>query len=156
MISRALPWLLCVTLAGSMSACTKEGESSQAPTSCPAPEEAHGQAVEKLVAAFNAHDIHSLLLQVHPEIEWIQVSGTGLSIETKGARDLGIAMGAYFAECPSCQSQLEAVCGMGPRVVTYEAATFKREGVPLSQRAIAVYEFEGGKVRRVYYFPADT
>lgn len=146
-------------------------DSTEAPGSAEAPDgaEAPGSAeapyctehtpnvatVEALMAGFNDHDTGAIAELVHAQVEWLSVLGQQVAFEANGVDELVGGLGDYFAACPTCRSALVSVCAMGSRVVTYEAASWEHEGETRTQGSVAVYEFEDGAVRRVYYFPAD-
>lgn len=122
---------------------------------CTPADPAQLQTLNALTEAFNAQNLHELLLNVHPEVEWFNIKDGVMTREVQGARELGVMLGGYFSDCPTCRSKLEATCTMGSRVVIYEAASWEKGGQPATARSIAVYEFDAAKVRRVYYFETD-
>ena len=65
------------------------------------------------------------------------------------------AMDAYFKSCPTCQSQLADVIASRDRVSAIEVASWRGKDGSKTQSGIAVYEFFGDLIRRVYYFPAE-
>ncbi|MDN7129665.1 nuclear transport factor 2 family protein [Pseudidiomarina sp. 1APR75-15] len=115
--------------------------------------------VHSFMAAFNAHDSERMAEHVTDNVEWLSVNGTKIVVETRGKANLISAMDAYFKSCSSCQSELLEVMVSGSRVSTVERATWQSETEQAvqnrEQRSIAVYEFAGDLIQRVYYFPAD-
>jgi ketosteroid isomerase-like protein len=111
--------------------------------------------VRKFVAAFNKRDIEAMLSLAHIDIEWLSIDGTRISIETQGRNALGDSMRKYFASCPSCRSRLTEVRSSAQRVSAVEVASWRGKAGTRSQRSLSVYEFEQGRIRRVYYFPAE-
>ncbi len=112
--------------------------------------------VRAFVAAFNAQSVAALLSHVTDDVEWLNVNGSSIAVETSGREALGRSMTDYFAGCPSCRSELETFSRAGSRVTTLERAMWESKSGPKSQRSLAVYEFQGDRIRRVYYFPAEN
>jgi hypothetical protein len=111
--------------------------------------------VRAFVAAFNARDIDAMLALADDNIQWLSVNGPKVTIETEGKLALGQSMGRYFKSCPSCKSSLEWVQIAGSRVTAMERATWSSKSGAKSQSGLSVYEFNGDKILRVYYFPAE-
>ena len=65
------------------------------------------------------------------------------------------AMDGYFAACASCRSELLDAQAYGSRVSVIEQASWRVNDEERSQSSIAVYEFTGDLIARVYYFPAE-
>ena len=112
-------------------------------------------AVHAFVDAFNERDLERLLGAVHDDIEWLSVDGTDIAAEAGGRDALAGSLRGYFEACSSCRSDIEWAKPAGSRVAALERASWEREGSRISQVSLAVYEFEGDLIRRVYYFPAD-
>ncbi|MDQ3068281.1 MAG: nuclear transport factor 2 family protein [Acidobacteriota bacterium] len=107
------------------------------------------------VAAFNARDIEAMLALADDAIEWISVDGAKLSTETAGKAALRSSMTTYFKSCPTCRSSVEIGTVSADRVTALETAMWTAAGVERAQRGVSVYEFAGGRIRRVYYFPVE-
>ncbi len=116
---------------------------------------AHEAQVRDFIAAFNAHDPEAMMALVTDDIEWLSVSGTAIATDALGKDTLRRQMTDYFAGCPTCRSRLSEVVASSQRVVTVEVASWQGKAGPREQRGVAVYEFADGKIRRVYYFPAE-
>jgi len=112
-------------------------------------------AVEALTAAFNDHDVDAMLALVSDEVEWLSVNGATVGVEAAGKQTLSEGMAGYFDSCPSCRSALEQLMPAGSRVCAFERASWESADGPDSQHSLAVYELQDGRVRRVYYFPAE-
>lgn len=115
----------------------------------------HLHTVEKYIAAFNAHDTCVMAGLVTDDVDWINIAGDKVVIETRGKSELVASMNAYFKSCPTCQSALSGSISTPERVSTIEVASWQEKGTPRSQRSVSVYEFSEGLIRRVYYFPAE-
>ena len=112
--------------------------------------------VREFVEAFNARKIDLMIEMTAEKIQWMIIDGAKVTIETDGRAALRASMERYFRSCPSCKSSLEWVQTAGSRVTAMERATWSgKEGVK-SQRSLSVYEFQDGKILRVYYFPAEA
>jgi hypothetical protein len=116
-----------------------------------------GEVVDRFVSAFNGRDFRALLTLAHPDIEWLSVSASGVSTETRGRTELQASLSAYFDSCPSCRSEVEVGTVTGPYVAAVETAQWTSAGGDLrSQTSLCVYEILDGRVRRVWYYPAVT
>ena len=113
------------------------------------------QQVRDFVAAFNARDIDKMLDSVDDKIQWLNIDGAKITIETDGKASLRASMTSYFQSCPSCHSTLEWVQSAGSRVTAMERASWTGKNGPLSQASLSVYEFGDKGIVRVYYFPAE-
>lgn len=111
--------------------------------------------VRAFVAAFNARDTDAMLALVDENIQWLNVDGPKVTIETEGKVALGQSMARYFKSCPSCKSSLVWVQIAGSRITAMERATWSAKSGAKSQSGLSVYEFNGDKILRVYYFPAE-
>jgi len=65
------------------------------------------------------------------------------------------AMNGYFQSCPTCRSNLTALIASRDRVSAVEVANWQGKDGPKMQSGMAVYEFSGGLIKRVYYFPVE-
>jgi hypothetical protein len=116
----------------------------------------HEKQVRDFVAAFNARDLSKMLELTDDNIQWLSISGAKISIETEGKTALKASMEKYFSECPTCKSSLESVQVAGSRITAMEIARWTSKSGPKEQKSLSVYEFQGGKIIRVYYFPAEV
>lgn len=112
--------------------------------------------VRQFVEAFNAHDTKRMLEMVDKNIQWVSVDGANAPIETEGRTALKKSMDSYFNRCTSCKSTLEWLQSSGSNVTTLERAEWVGKNGPKSQKGLAVYEFRGNKILRVYYFPVEV
>ena len=117
--------------------------------------EANEQRVRDYVAAFNRHDLDTMLSMVTEEIQWLSAAGDKITVETQGKAKLRESMEAYFKSTPSVKSELEWVKATASRVAALERAAWQGKSGPRSQASLSVYEFDGKLISRVYYFPAE-
>ena len=115
----------------------------------------HLRTVEQFVAAFNAQDSGAMAALVTDDIEWVSIAGSEVAIETSGKKQLVSSMDVYFKSCPTCRSSLSGFIASAERVSAMEVASWQGKTGPKSQSSFSVYEFSGGLIRRVYYFPAE-
>ena len=115
----------------------------------------HAQTVRSFIAAFNAHDSSAMSQFVADDVQWLSVSGDSISVETNGKAALVSAMNGYFKSCPTCRSNLTALIASRDRVSAVEVANWQGKDGPKMQSGMAVYEFSGGLIKRVYYFPVE-
>jgi hypothetical protein len=111
--------------------------------------------VECYIAAYNRHDVDAMVELVHPEVEWLSVTGATISVEAHGAAALHAALRRYFASLPSARAAIEAMMPAGAYVSVYERAHWEVRGEGRSQTALAVYEVADGRIRRVWYYPVQ-
>lgn len=128
-----------------------------APLSLPAqtPQQSNEQRVRDYVAAFNKREIDSMLRMVSDDIQWLSVAGDKITVETQGKARLRESMAAYFKSIPTAKSELEWVRATASRVAVMERAAWQSTSGPKSQAGLAVYEFSGELISRVYYYPVE-
>ena len=112
-------------------------------------------AVERFVAAFNAHDVDAMAALVTADVEWVTVDGSQLRVEAAGRRALQASMTDYFESCPSCRAALSVVSATATRATTVETASWYVKHERRARQSIAVYEFDGPLIARVLYFPSE-
>ena len=115
----------------------------------------NAEVVQEFVAAFNAQDVERMLAVAHEDIEWFYVESGNIHQETSGLAELRKAMGDYFASCPSCRSTVEIGNVHGAYLSAVETAYWTVDGKERSQSSLVVYQFEDGRIRRVWYYPAS-
>lgn len=107
------------------------------------------------VDAFNAKDIAAMGAVEHPDIEWLRVSGSNVTVDVSGRDALAGIMRDYMASNPTVVGTLHGWSVNGDYVSVTETATWTTEaGEERSQSALSVYQFEDGLIRRVWYYPA--
>src|SRR5262245_4908196 len=115
----------------------------------------HEKQVRDFVAAFNARDIAKMLELADDKIQWLNIDGAKISIETEGKAARKASMEKYFSERATCKSSLEWVQTAGNRITAREIAHWTSKSGAKEQSSLSVYEFQGDKIIRVYYFPAE-
>ena len=104
---------------------------------------------KKLLAAFNAQDAEAMAALVTDDFELIYVDDAGKgAVALVGPEALKKEMTGYFKALPEVQSEIEGVVD-GERFVSF------RERIVGGQSSLAVYEIDAGKIRRVWYYPAE-
>jgi len=108
------------------------------------------------IDTYNAGDIAEMRKLMHPEIQWISVEGSAFEVAADGREALVEQMTAYFASPSVPRSTYEQIIENGRFLTMRETAHWTDSaGKQQAQSSIAVYEFERGLVRRVWYFPAQ-
>jgi len=111
--------------------------------------------ISEHVRAFNAGDVEAMTKMQHPDIEWLSVSGTKLSVEVSGRDALSKNMTEYFKSPTKATGQLRGWSMNMPYVSVTETATWTRkDGSEASQSSLTVYELDNNLIRRVWYYPA--
>lgn len=113
------------------------------------------EQVRQFVVAFNSHDSAQMAQYVTADVQWLSVNGDVIAVQTSGKAALTEAMDGYFESCPSCRSELLEISEAGTHVSTIEQASWLQNDVRRTQKSLAVYQFSGDLIQRVYYFPAD-
>jgi hypothetical protein len=111
--------------------------------------------VERLMNAFNAHDVEAMAAAVTEDVQWFSVSGAEIGVEADGVDALKAGMKSYFEAIPTARSELEGSFVSGKYVVVRERAYWGAGESERSQSSLAVYEIAGELVRRVWYYPAE-
>ena len=115
----------------------------------------HSDVVTKFVDAFNARSIDAMLALATDDVEWVNVDGTKLTLETAGKTALRASMTSYFKNCPTCRSEIQILGATETRVTAIETASWQAASGARSQRSVSIYELQNGAIRRVYYFPVE-
>jgi len=111
--------------------------------------------VEAFVAAFNAHDAEAMAAWVSDEVAWYGIDGAAISTEVEGRAALEAAMSGYFAGTPTVTSGIENLTISGSYAVFRERVSWGAADDRRTQSALAVYRIEDGRIRAVWYFPAE-
>ncbi len=113
------------------------------------------ERVQEFVGAFNAHDPEAMAALVTDDVEWISVRDGAVTVELAGKAALAATMSEYFTACPSCRSEIRNLMSSAERVSVVEVASWAGRDGPKSQQSMAVYEFSGDRIRRVFYFAEE-
>lgn len=112
--------------------------------------------VSEYTIAFNTKDIVKMSRLMHDNIEWINIEGSAQSTITANKTALVGELAAYFSNDSKSVSTLSDWSVNGNYVSVKETVTTPTDdGGERVQASIAVYEFEGDLIRRVWYFPAQ-
>lgn len=108
------------------------------------------EVAESLLAAFNAHDPAGMASLVTDDFELFYIDAEGRAgLATTGPEALRLEMAAYFDALPGVRSEIEGAIP-GTRYVAF------RERIVGGDSSLAVYEVEGDRVRRAWYYPAES
>lgn len=112
--------------------------------------------VRAQLAAFNVRDVEAMIRLVTDDFVWYNIKGDEMSVEARGREALKKGMEGYFKSLPSARSEIHTMSTNGYFVSVRERATWKsKSGEDRSQNALAVYEVIDGKIKRVWYYPAQ-
>lgn len=111
--------------------------------------------IEAYVDAFNRKDLATMRDMMHPDIEWLSVSGSEMQTVMSGKEALSKDLEGMFDSGFEIRSSTSVIQQTGPHLVTVETARYPDDkGGEASQSSIAVYEIgEDNLIRRVWYFP---
>ena len=158
MIYEAPIFVVTALLLGACSQAEVQAPASDVPVTAQVPitsNPAKANAVHAYTKAFNTRDVDGMLALATDDVEWISLDGRELLMGADGAETLRVTMLEYFDSCGSCRATLRWTKTTDERVVALEEASWDTDGERKAQSALSVYEFEGEKIRRVYYFPAE-
>jgi hypothetical protein len=111
------------------------------------------RVIDQFYAAFNAHDVERMLALTAPEISWLSIDGNQVNVDADGQAALREFMTGYFQSLPTVRSTIVSRIENGSWVSLVEEAQWERQGAVRRQRALAVFEQAGEKIRRVWYDP---
>ena len=131
------------------------GCQSAAPYNSVQQESERAKVVRLFIDAYNQKDTQTMLKYAHADIEWIYTDGSDTFVQTSGTQALVNAMNEYWQGLPSARSEVIWLQESHARVAVHEKALWTVDGVNKSQSALSVYSFLDGKIRRVWYFPAE-
>lgn len=117
------------------------------------PESIARSTVMGLNLGFNMHSPDEMARNVTDDIEWFNVAGAAISVEANGKQALLEGMRGYFESMRDVRADIEATLPNLPFVATRERVYWQTDDGERSQASLAVYELQGDKVRRVWYFP---
>ena len=131
-------WVLTLTVLAPCAVVAQETGASEAAV-----------VVERFVDAFNAHDVAAMLALVTDDVELYYADERGgFDRSSSTANQLAGDMNDYFRAYPDVRSRVEGMVP-GPVFVSF------REQIVGGQSSLAVYEVRDGRIRRVWYFPAE-
>ena len=105
--------------------------------------------------AWNNKDLEGMSSLMHPDIEWLSVTGNDISIEVSGKDALSQGIQGYFESPDLPTSSLRGWSVNGDYISVTETAHWtNKAGEPQSQSSLTVYELNDGLIRRVYYYPS--
>lgn len=118
--------------------------------------EAPIHVLNALIEAFNDHAPKKMTKQVDQAVELYYVDEKGKSERAvSSASELEKEMVGYFRAIPDVSSTIEDPTVVGRFISVRERAEWTRQGKKFSQSSLAVYEILNGKIRRVWYYPAQ-
>jgi len=114
------------------------------------------EIVADYVEAYNARDLEAMRALMHPDIQWLSVEGESIVIVADGEIDLSAQMRTYMEGTFVTTSEIAGEIVDGGFVAVREISRWAgADGAERSQSALAVYEMDGGTVRRVWYYPSS-
>ena len=139
--------LICVTLAASALINCSQANVPETPDGHP--------TVKAYSNAYNAKDIDTLKSLMHPDIEWVSVTGSEIQVHISGKDALSKKMQDWFKNPKLPTGSLKGWSLNGDYVAVTETAHWTTDaGEAKSQSALTVYQFQNGLIRRVYYYAA--
>jgi ketosteroid isomerase-like protein len=65
------------------------------------PESSKLKVVQEFVAAFNSHDVDGMMKLVSEDVEWLNIKGNEVDLQTVGRSATRAAMKGYFSSTPT-------------------------------------------------------
>jgi ketosteroid isomerase-like protein len=107
-------------------------------------------------AAFNARNATALLDLCAEDVKWFSVVGDRTNVDLQGRARLQEWLANYFASRPAARSEIADLKQTGPIVLVRETASVpESDGQMRRQSAFGLFEVRGGKIARVWYYPAQ-
>ncbi|MEX1140630.1 MAG: nuclear transport factor 2 family protein [Bacteroidota bacterium] len=113
------------------------------------------EVVQKHFKAFNWHDVADLTARLDTGFVWYSIDGDKVSVEVRGREQFEAGMKSYFESFPTVRSEIEEATVTGRFVVIRERVTWTQNGQEKTQSGLGVYEIEGGKILRVWYYASE-
>ncbi len=111
--------------------------------------------VNRYVQAHNDCDLPGAAQLMHPDIQWLTISGSQIASAANGKQALVAELDSYMADGCSTRSELSQWSINGRFVTVIETAHWTPDdGIARSQSATAVYEVAAEKILNVWYYPA--
>lgn len=111
--------------------------------------------ISEHVDAFNAGDVAAMTKLQHPDIEWLSVNLSEMSVQVSGREALSKNMTEYFNSPTKVTGTLSGWSVNAPYVSVTETASWTaKDGTAKSQSSLTVYQLEDNLIRRVWYYPA--
>jgi len=115
------------------------------------------ERVRDYVSAFNKREIDTMLSMVSDDIQWLNVAGDKITVETQARTRCAKVWRPTSSplRAPSRSwSGRARVRVTASRVAELERAAWQGKSGPKSQASLSLYEFRGGLISRAYYYPA--
>lgn len=107
------------------------------------------------VDAFNEGDVAGMSKMQHPNIEWLNITGSAMTVQSSGRAALAKNMQDYFNSTTRVTGTLRNWSLNGDYVSVTETVRWKAaDGKTKTQSAITVYQLEDNLIRRVWYYPS--
>jgi len=129
------------------------------PAGPPAPAEpsASVAALRGFQQAFERRDVAAMLDHVTDDVEWLTVGGDTVAVEARGRDEVRALLEQWFASFPWVQSLIEESFDVGSFVAVRVRVSWRDpDNEENTQIALAVYETDAGKIRRVWYYPEQA
>lgn len=111
--------------------------------------------VVQYVSAYNSAGIKTMQELMADNIQWMSIADSQITVETKNKKQLVKAMADYF-KSGATQSEIVNSYANGRFVSVVEKASWESGGQIKSQCSPALYEFQAGLIKNVWYFSAGT
>lgn len=114
------------------------------------------EIVEQLIESFNEHDAKKMakLLSDDCEVYYVDENGKAL-LASNTASALEKEMVAYFKNLPDVKSTVVQSLATSRFVSIQEKVEWQVQTRTFSQSSLGVFEIADGKIRRVWYYPAE-
>ena len=112
--------------------------------------------VREFLKVFNKQDIAKMSALVASDVLWLSMTKNGtFKADLQGWPALAKWLKNYFAATKNVRSEASQLNANGPFVSFTETASWQSPtGVTKKASSLAVYEVQGGKISRIWYYPA--
>lgn len=112
--------------------------------------------VREFLKVFNNQDITKMSELVASDVRWLSMTKDGtFKADLQGWPALEKWLKNYFAATKNVRSEASRVNANGPFVSFTETASWQSpSGITKKASSLAVYEVQGGKIARIWYYPA--
>ncbi len=112
--------------------------------------------VEALIDAFNQHDVDAIARCLSEDCTVRYVDNQGqAAVGTRTSAELRTELQGYFQAFPNVTSKPTQWTTIGRFVTFEERVSWTADDTEHSQRCLAVFEVVDGKIKRVWYYPAQ-
>lgn len=117
----------------------------------------HVRLIQEHFERFNEHDAAGVAALATDDVAWYSIEGDQIITNSEGADGLVTGLEQYFGAIPTVRARLEHVHAKGSFAMAREVVSWSTpQGERRAQASFSCYQIHEGKVRAVWYFPAEA